>query len=58
MQYPVDGRLKANQLAFEKLTQSDPVLVDIRRAGDVVPGFDPHKILTSGPPTPLSLIHI
>jgi hypothetical protein len=52
VQYAVDGRLKANQLSFERLTQSDPVLVDIRKAGEVVPGFDAHKILTSGPPTP------
>jgi hypothetical protein len=39
-----------NQLAFEKLTQAEPVLVDIRPAIEVVPGMTPETILTSGPP--------
>ena len=41
---------EANRLAFERLTKSDPVLVDVRRVGDFVPGFAPNTILTSGPP--------
>ncbi|HXV23237.1 MAG TPA: DUF1116 domain-containing protein [Alphaproteobacteria bacterium] len=52
MQYPADKRAEANRLAFERLTDSNPVLVDLRPAGDVVPGFTQHTILTSGPPTP------
>ncbi len=50
MQFAVDKRADANRLAFERLTKSDPVLVDIRRAGDFVPGLTPQTILTSGPP--------
>lgn len=50
MQFAVDQREIANRLAFERLTQSDPVLTDIRRAGDFVPGLTPETILTSGPP--------
>jgi hypothetical protein len=52
MQYASDRRAEANRLAFERLTTSDPVLVDVRPAGDVVPGFAANTILTSGPPTP------
>ncbi len=50
MQFAVDKRADANRLAFERLTKSDPVLIDIRRAGDFVPGLTPQTILTSGPP--------
>ena len=49
MQFAVD-RADANRLAFERLSKSDPVLIDIRRAGDFVPGLTPQTILTSGPP--------
>jgi hypothetical protein len=52
MQYASDRRAEANKLAFERLTTSEPVLVDVRPAGDVVPGFAANTILTSGPPTP------
>lgn len=45
-----ERRQQANQRAFELLTQADPVLVDVRRAGDVVPGLTPTTVLTSGPP--------
>src|SRR4029453_15220289 len=41
---------EANRLAFERLTQSDPVLVDVRAVGEFVPGFARNIILTSGPP--------
>jgi hypothetical protein len=40
----------ANQEAFEKLTQGDPVLVDIAPAGEVIPGMDDRLILHAGPP--------
>lgn len=50
MQYTHDRRGEANQQAFERLTQSEPVLVGIGKASEVVPGFDSNKILTSGPP--------
>ena len=52
MQYASDRRAEANRLAFERLTAADPVLVDLQPARAVVPGFTPHTILTSGPPTP------
>ena len=43
-------REKANEEAFARLAAADPVLVDVRRAGDVVPGMEPNVILTSGAP--------
>lgn len=52
MQRALSKRLEANQLAFERLTEANPVLIDIRRAGEVVPGFSANMILTSGAPTP------
>ena len=36
--------------AFERMCGSEPVLTDIRPAGDVVPGFEPDLIITSGAP--------
>jgi hypothetical protein len=54
MQYAADRRAEANALAFERLTKSDPVLIDVRPVGDFVPGYAPNLILTSGPPTPWS----
>ena len=54
MQHASDKRAEANRLAFEGLTKSDPVLVDVRPAREFVPGFTPHTILTSGPPMPWS----
>lgn len=45
-----ERREEANDLAFARLTSADPVLVDVRRAGDVVPGMTPTTVLTSGPP--------
>lgn len=42
----------ANRLAFERMTTADPVLIDVRRALDVVPGMKPNLILTSGAPLP------
>ena len=52
MQDAAASRAQANRLAFERLTKSEPTLIDVRPAGEVVPGFTPTTILTSGPPTP------
>lgn len=41
---------EANQLAFKRLTDADPVLVDIAPAIDVIPGMRDKLILHSGPP--------
>ena len=54
MQFAADRRVEANKLAFDRLTKSDPVLVDVRTAGEFIPGFTRHTILTSGPPMPWS----
>lgn len=45
-------RERANRLAFERMTEADPVLVDMRPASEVVPGMTPETILTSGAPMP------
>ena len=45
---------EANQLAFEKLTTSEPVLSDIRQAIDVLPGMTSATVLTSGVTMPWS----
>lgn len=46
------ARHDANSEAIKRLTSTQPVLVDVRAAGDVVPGFEPNTILTSGAPMP------
>ena len=43
---------RANTKSFERMVDSDPVLIDICKAGDVVPNMAPNTILTSGPPMP------
>lgn len=45
-------REQANNEAFRRMDDSDPVLVDVRPAGEVVPGMTPRTILTSGRPMP------
>jgi len=42
----------ANRQAFERMIAADPVLVDVRPAGEAVPGMTPATILTSGAPLP------
>jgi uncharacterized protein DUF1116 len=54
MQEAACRRGEANKVAFERLTKSEPVLVDVRRASEIIPGFTAHTILTSGPPMPWS----
>lgn len=46
------SRESANQRAVERMGSSQPVLVDVRPAGQVVPRFRPNTILTSGAPLP------
>lgn len=43
-------REEANRVAFDRLTGADPVLIDVKPAGEVVPGMTPTTVLTSGPP--------
>ena len=43
-------REQANLEAFARLSGADPVLVDVRPAGEVIPGFGGDTILTSGAP--------
>ena len=40
----------ANQVAYKKLIDADPVLVDIAPAIDVIPGMEDKMVLHSGPP--------
>lgn len=46
----MNEREVANAEALRRLCESEPVLVDVRPAGEVVPGFEPNLILTSGAP--------
>ncbi len=43
---------QANERALQLLFTSDPVLVDVRPAIDVLPGLTRDTVLTSGPPLP------
>jgi len=45
-------RTAANAEVIARLCAADPVLVDVRPAGEVVPGMTRNTILTSGPPLP------
>jgi hypothetical protein len=45
-------RAGANAEAVARMTGAEPVLIDVRAAGDVIPGMTPNMILTSGPPLP------
>lgn len=40
----------ANQLAFERFLSAQPVLADVARAGDVLPGMGDRQLLHAGPP--------
>lgn len=44
------ARENANARVYQKLCEAEPVLEDVAPARDVVPGFSPRTILTSGPP--------
>lgn len=43
-------RERANGETFRRLVESDPVLIDIKPARDVVPGMESNVVLTSGLP--------
>ena len=45
-------RTEANALAFARLNEAEPVLIDVRPAIDALPGMKPETVLTSGPPVP------
>jgi hypothetical protein len=47
---PPSLRERANAEVLERLWASEPVLVDVRPALDVVPGMTPETVLTSGAP--------
>ena len=49
---PVDRWEAANRGAAERVLASDPWLVGVRPAGEVVPGLAPDMILHAGPPAP------
>jgi hypothetical protein len=44
----------ASARAVERMCAAEPVLVDVRPAIEVMPGFTPETVLTSGPPLPWS----
>jgi hypothetical protein len=43
---------QANLDAFHRIVTAEPVLTDVRPAGEVVPGMSPTTVLTSGAPLP------
>jgi hypothetical protein len=45
-------RMAANAETVRRMRESEPVLVDVLPAGEVVPGMTPATILTSGAPMP------
>jgi Protein of unknown function (DUF1116) len=49
MQLTLSTREKSNRHATALMTDAEPALVDVRPAGEIVPGFAPNLILTSGP---------
>jgi hypothetical protein len=46
----VEAIEKANALAVERILTSDPILIDVQTARDVVPGLKDGMILHAGPP--------
>jgi hypothetical protein len=46
------ARGRANAATVERMLASEPVLVDVRPALEVVPGMTPETVLTSGAPLP------
>jgi hypothetical protein len=45
-------RSEANQVVFDRLVAADPVVIDVKKAGDALPGMKPNMVLTSGAPLP------
>ena len=52
MAVAITRREQANAEALARLCEAEPVLVDVRPAGEVVPGMEPNMVLTSGAPMP------
>jgi hypothetical protein len=52
MTAPSRTRAQANAEAVERLCAADPVVVDVRPALEVLPGYSPNLVLTSGAPLP------
>ena len=50
----MSDRAAANTEAHRRLCASEPRLVDVRPAGEVIPGYAPNLILTSGAPLPFA----
>ncbi|KAA3621059.1 MAG: DUF1116 domain-containing protein [Proteobacteria bacterium] len=48
------SRTSANHIAFQRLCSAEPVLIDVRPAIEVLPGFSRDMVLTSGPTLPWS----
>jgi Protein of unknown function (DUF1116) len=48
------ARAAANEDAWHRLAHSDPIVTDVRAAGEVLPGMEPDLVLTSGAPLPWS----
>lgn len=46
----VDAVASANDLAFQRLNDADPWVVDVAPARDVIPGYRDNLVLTSGAP--------
>jgi len=51
----VSDRAAANAEAVRRLCAAEPVLVDVRPAGEVVPGFTRESILAADEQDPVSL---
>ena len=52
MTAPARTRYEANAEALERLCAADPVVVDVQPTGEVIPGYLPNLVLTSGAPLP------
>jgi len=47
----IEEKIKAaNEEACQKMIEAQPVLIDVKKALDVIPGMQPNLILHSGPP--------
>ena len=52
MTTPSRARSEANSAAVGRMCAADPVVVDVRPAAEVMPGYQPSLVLTSGAPLP------
>jgi hypothetical protein len=52
MAVAITPREQANAEALSRICDAEPVLVDVRPAGEVVPGMEPNMVLTSGAAMP------